>query len=82
MFSSPTPIDPDAELIERLGVVSPRRACALLGIGTTKLYELLNDGELEAYQEGKSRKITLRSIVARRQRLLLESATSQSKAAS
>jgi excisionase family DNA binding protein len=65
--------DHDAELIERFGAVPPRHACALLSIGLTKLYELINSGELESYHEGKSRRITLRSIAARRQRLLAES---------
>jgi excisionase family DNA binding protein len=74
-----TDVDPDAELIERFGSVSPRRACTLLGIGNTKLYELIGNGELEAYKEGKSRRITVRSIAARRKRLLAEASTARGR---
>jgi hypothetical protein len=50
--------------------VSPRETRQLLSIGNTRLYELLNAGELESYQEGRSRRITMRSIRARIERLL------------
>jgi excisionase family DNA binding protein len=50
--------------------VSPRQACRLLNVGNTYLYELLKNGELESYWEGKSRKITTQSIRARHQRQL------------
>jgi hypothetical protein len=43
-------------------VVSPTRAKALLDCGTTRLYELIAAGELESFKDGKSRKITVRSI--------------------
>jgi excisionase family DNA binding protein len=43
-------------------VVRPKRACQMLSIGQTRLYELLNRGELEAYRDGAARKITTRSI--------------------
>jgi hypothetical protein len=66
--------------IERIGravgehleplAVSPRETRQLLRIGNTRLYELLNGGELESYQEGRSRRITMRSIRARIERLL------------
>jgi hypothetical protein len=46
---------------ERL-VVSPRRAQFLLETGHTRLYELLAAGELDSYQDGRSRKITMESI--------------------
>jgi hypothetical protein len=45
-------------------VVKPRGACVLLQCGVTKLYQLLNAGELESFLDGKSRKITTRSIRA------------------
>jgi hypothetical protein len=54
---------------ERL-VTSPRRAAALLDCGVTRVYELINSGELESYLDGASRKITIRSIRARIERLL------------
>jgi len=45
--------------------VSPREACRLLSIGTTRLYELLADGELQSYVEGnRARRILLQSIRA------------------
>jgi len=53
-------------------VVSPRRTCLILGIGTTKLYELLNSGELDSYCEGKARRITMSSIRRRIDRLIAE----------
>jgi hypothetical protein len=46
---------------ERL-LVSPRRACHLLDCGTTRLYELLDDGEVESFLDGRSRKIIVESI--------------------
>jgi hypothetical protein len=46
---------------ERL-LVRPRRACHLLDCGITRLYELLNRGELESFLDGRSRKITVESI--------------------
>jgi hypothetical protein len=50
--------------------VSPRRTALLLDCGITRVYELINSGELESYKDGKSRKITMRSIRARTERLL------------
>jgi excisionase family DNA binding protein len=43
-------------------VVSPRRACHLLDCGVTRLYELINAGELKSYKDGASRKIIVGSI--------------------
>jgi hypothetical protein len=53
-----TEIPEDARL-----VVSPKRAQHMLDIGNTKFYELLNSGELVSFKTGKSRKITVESIV-------------------
>jgi hypothetical protein len=53
---------------ERL-VVSPRRAKHMLDCGHTRLYELLEAGEIESFKDGKSRKITvasIKSLIARR----------------
>jgi len=50
-------------------VVSPREACALLGIGNTRLYRLLGDKVLDSYKDGKSRRIpmaAIRSYIERR----------------
>jgi len=54
---------------ERL-VVSPRRACIMLGIGITHLYQLIGARELDTYLDGRSRKITVESIHRRINRLL------------
>jgi excisionase family DNA binding protein len=56
-------------LIEPLAV-SPRQACLLLGIGNTRLYELIRDRELVTYHEGRARRITMQSIHARMARLI------------
>lgn len=45
-------------------VVKPREARTMLACGVTRLYELINNNELESYQDGRSRKITVRSIEA------------------
>jgi hypothetical protein len=50
--------------------VSPRQTRRLLNIGNTYLYKLLNNGELESYWEGRSRKVTMQSIRARHERQL------------
>jgi excisionase family DNA binding protein len=49
--------------------VSPKGACLALDYGMTKLYELINAGELETYKDGRATRITTASIrgyVARR----------------
>jgi hypothetical protein len=51
-------------------VVSPSRARAMLDIGQTRLYELLATKELESFKDGKSRKITVKSIHGYIDRLL------------
>ena len=57
------PLDNDRP-IEPLAV-SPRQACLLLGVGNTRLYELIRDCELVSYHEGRARRITMASIRAR-----------------
>jgi N6-adenosine-specific RNA methylase IME4 len=64
-----------AEVIEQVASVPFQQACTLQGVGTTTGYELINAGEWESYLDGKSRKVTLRSIKARRDRLLSEAKT-------
>jgi excisionase family DNA binding protein len=58
--------------------VSPRQACGLLGIGNTRLYELIAAGELVSYHEGRARRITMASIRARVARLVGVPATAAS----
>jgi hypothetical protein len=57
-----------ANEIEPLAV-SPRQACLLLGIGNTRLYQLIGNGELVTYHEGRARRVTMASIRARVARL-------------
>jgi hypothetical protein len=45
-------------------IVSPRRARSMLDCGNTRLYELIAAHELETFKDGKSRKITVKSIKA------------------
>jgi excisionase family DNA binding protein len=55
--------------------VRPADACRLLAIGNTRLYQLLEMGELESYFDGRARKILLSSIkdyIRRRMRLQLQ----------
>src|SRR5690348_8110811 len=37
--------------------VPPKRACLLLSIGMTRLYELLSSGELDSFHIGRARRI-------------------------
>ena len=49
-------------------VVSVKKGCTILGSGVTRLYELINAGEIQSYRDGKSRKVvvaSLRAFVAR-----------------
>jgi hypothetical protein len=65
--------DPDlADAFENVASVSVRQACALIPAGPTRVYELINNGEVESYLDGSARRITLRSIRARRDRLLAQ----------
>jgi excisionase family DNA binding protein len=50
--------------------VSPRQACVLLGVGNTRLYQLIGSGELETYLDGRARRITMDSIRRRIARLV------------
>jgi excisionase family DNA binding protein len=43
-------------------VASPKQAMRAIQVSRKKLYELINTGELESYTEGKSRRITVKSI--------------------
>ena len=44
--------------------VRPAEACAALSVGMTRLYELMNTGDLVSYRDGGSRRITVSSIRA------------------
>jgi excisionase family DNA binding protein len=49
---------------DRALVVSPSRAAQILDCGEARLYQLLKDGSLRSYKDGKSRKILVASIHA------------------
>jgi excisionase family DNA binding protein len=49
--------------------VPPREAARLLNVGQSRLYKLLRDGELESYRDGRARRITMKSIHDRVNRL-------------
>lgn len=57
-------------------LVRPKRACQILAIGVTRLYELLNQAELESFKDGGGRWITTRSV-----RLYVERQLERSRAA-
>ena len=43
-------------------VVSPKGACHALSYGLTKIYDLINAGELEVFKDGRATRITTASI--------------------
>ncbi len=51
-------------------VASPTQTMTALNIGREKLYQLINQGELESYLDGSSRRILWHSIHAYVQRRL------------
>jgi len=57
LISEPTEIEPLA--------VSPKKARALIDVGTTRLYHLIGTGEVESFRDGKSRKIIFASPTER-----------------
>jgi excisionase family DNA binding protein len=61
---------------------SPNQAMRAIQVSRKKLYELINTGELESYTEGKSRRITIRSINAYIERRLAAEAARHGRAAS
>jgi hypothetical protein len=56
-YMAPNSIASEAPL-----VASPNQAMRAIQVLRKKLYELINTGELESYTEGKSRRITVKSI--------------------
>jgi excisionase family DNA binding protein len=62
-------------------VATPNQAMTYLGNGRATLYELINDGELESYVEGRSRRITWPSIFAYVKRRLAAEAARRGRAA-
>jgi len=42
--------------------VSPREASRLLSVSLSRLYQLMRDGQLQSYLDGRARRITVTSI--------------------
>jgi excisionase family DNA binding protein len=63
-------------------VASPNQAMRAIQVSRKKLYELINAGELESYTEGKSRRITVKSINEYIERRLAAEAARRSRLAS
>jgi hypothetical protein len=42
----------------------PKKAAPSIGVGMTRLYELINSGEIESYTDGKARKVVVASLKA------------------
>jgi len=63
-------------------VASPKQAMRAIQVSRKKLYELINTGELESYTEGKSRRITVKSINNYIERRLAAEAIRRGRAAS
>jgi excisionase family DNA binding protein len=59
----------DSEEIEPLAL-SPRGTAISLNCSIDRVYQLIRAGELDAYKDGRSTKITMASIKARQARLL------------
>jgi excisionase family DNA binding protein len=52
---------PSVPVNERLAV-SLREACQIIGIGRTRLYELINNGELESIRLGGRRLVKIEAL--------------------
>jgi excisionase family DNA binding protein len=63
-------------------VASPNQAMRAIQVSRKKLYELINTGELKSYKEGKSRRITIKSINDYIERRLAAEAVRRGRAAS
>jgi excisionase family DNA binding protein len=62
-------------------VASPNQAMKALLVSRSTLYSLINAGELQSYTEGRSRRITVKSISAYVERRLASEAERRGKAA-
>ena len=57
-------------------LVKPADAGRMLGCGRTRIYELVNAGEIDSFSDGRSRKITVESIHCYIKRRLAERGSS------
>jgi excisionase family DNA binding protein len=56
------PMSANSLALEAPLVASPNQTMRAIQVSRKKLYELINNGELESYTEGESRRITVKSI--------------------
>jgi excisionase family DNA binding protein len=54
--------------------VPAKKAAPAIGVGMTRLYELIKAGEIESYRDGKARKIVVASLKAYVQRQIVAEA--------
>jgi len=73
---------PNNSALESPLVASPNQTMKAIQVSRKKLYELINSGELESYTEGKSRRITVKSINEYIERRLATEAVRRGRAAS
>jgi excisionase family DNA binding protein len=57
-MSMPTSADTKVERV----LVRPNDACRMLACGRKRVYQLLADGHLQSFKDGRARKITVSSI--------------------
>ena len=72
---------PASIVLEAPLVASPNQTMIAIQVSRKKLYELINSGELESYTEGKSRRITVKSINEYIERRLAAEAARRGRAA-
>jgi excisionase family DNA binding protein len=70
-----------AVILEAPLVASPNQAMKALLVSRSTLYSLINAGELDSYTEGRSRRITVKSIGAYVERRLEAEAARRGRAA-
>ncbi len=73
---------PGTSALESPLVASPNQTMRAIQVSRKKLYELINTGELESYTEGKSRRITVKSINEYIERRLAAESARRGRAAS
>ena len=61
---------PNPAIVEPLSLPA-KEAAPYIGVGMTRLYELINFGEIESYRDGKARKIVVASLKAYVQRQIV-----------
>ncbi|MGY8681456.1 helix-turn-helix domain-containing protein [Bradyrhizobium sp. UFLA05-153] len=75
-------MSPNSIALEAPLVASPNQTMRAIQVSRKKLYELINNGELESYTEGKSRRITIKSINGYIERRLATEAIRRGRTAS